>query len=236
VIRAWVLLGGVFLGAFGGVVGGWANQSEVMTSHDSSASLYRSVGRILLPVDLKVATSVILDFSEYSKWALDDINGDDANSQKFIALLRGMEFLVTPEKNSKDAPEEGVFDVFYDVDLIWPFGSKNNRVQLKVRGLERDSLGQVKRLRMELAQSTLVLSSFFVLFEVKADTDRKAWVDFQCETQFAGWIDTFFSVERYKRNIEWRLMKLMRNLAARTEGKAGISKKEVAGSEKLMAD
>lgn len=234
-VRAWVLLGGILLGAVSGT-SVWASQNEVVTSHDSSASLYRSVGRVALPVDdLKVATSVILSFKEYGDWALLGINGDEGNSQKFIALLKGMDFLEGSEKGSSTSAE-GLFDVLYDVDLIWPFGSKNHRVQLRVGGLERDESGQVKRLRLDLSQSNLVLSSFSVLFEVTSDTDRNVWVDFQCETRFAGWIDTFFNVERYKRNIEWRLMKLMGNLVARTALKAGNSKKEVARSEKPMAD
>ena len=63
----------------------------------------------------------LLKYNEYSNWALSGMQGIDKDSEGLIAYFTGIEYCA----------QEDVFIIFFDVNLIWPFGSKGNKMYFK---------------------------------------------------------------------------------------------------------
>jgi len=194
-----------------------AQTRNIETSYEKSSSSYRTLGRVTLSVPIQAATHVIKDFSTYGEWALRGMNGEENNPRGFIALLREMRLQARP--NEFDSTSDGItqFEVLFDIDLVWPFGSRGNRIALVLDSFLEDQ-GQIRSFRLLLPDKNLILDQFLVQFDVD-NRESGVEVTFECRTRFASWIDVFFNVHRYKQNIEWRLLRLIQNLSERTEEK-----------------
>ena len=193
----------------------WARADEVTTHtvYDDEASAYVTRGRVRLKVPFETLTRVAGAFEKYRAWTLLGINGDKANSREFITLLRDVTF-------RRGGPRgRGYFDVRFDIDLLWPFGSEGNSLHFDIRRavyVEPRAERRVRTLEIGLMSDSMVLDTFSLRLEASGDAAGSE-VRFTCRVRFVSLIDTFFSMSRYRYNVEWRIIKVIQNLKAYVE-------------------
>jgi len=165
---------------------------------------------VALDVPYSTLTRVAGEYSKYRVWALEGINGN--GERDFITLLRDVRFQFRPRSTV------GFFVLRFDVDLVWPFGSQGNQIRFAVRGATPSEGGGVRDLHLGLLGENIMIDDFDVRL-VAEPAGAGSVVRFRSRVRFDGFFDTFLSMSRYKRNVEWRIVKVIKNLKAYVEAK-----------------
>ena len=203
----------------GGVAPAWADDVETVTRYDDDTDTYSTDGVVRLSVGIHDVARVAAAFREYRRWSLKGINGDEDNSRDFITLLRDVRYKAGGPRRV------GTFKVKFDVDLIWPFGSEGNFIDFALiesrplKGAPEDA-PHIDRMTIRMAGESAVLDHFSLTLEASGDA-QKSEVRFECRVKFISILDTFFSMARYKKNIEWRIIKVVKNLKVHLESAKG---------------
>ena len=177
---------------------------SVKTVYNDDTDTFRTRGQVTLDVPLQSVTEVAGKLNEYRRWALREIN-TKANGKSFIIQLRDL-------SHTSGGPfGHGLFRLKYDVDLVWPFGSKNQHIDFAVLDVNPNPKGGLDRLTVALHGPNKIIKTFSLVLIAFGD-EKRAVVDFEAQVQLTGFIDTFFPLSVYRRNIEYRIVKVIRNL------------------------
>ena len=196
---------------------------QIKTHFDDDADVYVTTGYLELEVPLDELAVAAADFHGYAKWALNDINRN-ASGDPYITLIRGVEF-----KTGRPLGM-GHFAVRFDVDLIWPFGSKNEVIRFGVMHLKERADGPgIERLTYDLFEDSSVLKTFHLDLHAVGDGQRSR-VNFKARVKLSSLLDTFFSMSAYKKNIEYRIVKILKNLRDYTAEERRLREKKPTGS------
>jgi hypothetical protein len=185
-----------------------ATAIQTTTRYDDDRDEYITSGQIRLDVPFDTLTRVAGELSQYRHWALDGING--SGERDFITLLRDIRF------RPRGVVGLGIFTLHFDVDLVWPFGSKNNLIHFKVAQYVHAPGGGAQELRVILYGENVMIDDFRVRLYARPD-GAGSLVKFHSVTRFDSFFDTFLSMARYKRNVEWRIVKVIKNLKKHVE-------------------
>lgn len=186
-----------------------ADRVHTHTVYDDDTDTYITKGRVEIDVPFAQVVQVAGAFTRYRDWALRGINRRPGG-KTFITQLHDVLY------HPGGAKGRGVFDVVYDVDLVWPFDSEGEVIRFAVTEVVRPPSGGVQRLAVRLGGDSLLIERFsLVLWAI--DRGDGSTVRFESRTRFVGLVDTFFTLSVYRRNIEWRIGKVIRNLRAHVE-------------------
>ena len=188
-----------------------AEKVSTRTVYDDDRDMFVTTGEVVLTVPFETVARVAGAFGAYRDWALADINRRPGG-KSFITRFHDVRFL------AGGAGGRGAFDLVYDVDLVWPFGSENDIIRFAVT--ERRPVdgvpGAVKRLAVELGGDSALIETFELVLWATGD-GAGSTVKFRSETRFVGIVDTFFPMSVYRKNVEWRIGKVIQNLQAHVE-------------------
>ncbi len=188
----------------------FAAKVKTRTYYDDESEAYYTRGDVVLQVPMTDLARVAGALDAYRKWSLKGINGSKKDDRDFITQLRDV------RHGGGGSKGLGVFDVHFDVDLVWPFGSKGNIVRFEITRLVQNPGGGIKSMHLGLYSKNIILKTFNLRLDADGDA-KTSRVKFRSQVRFAGAIDTFFSLARYKKNIEWRIVKVIKNLKAHLE-------------------
>ncbi len=144
---------------------------------------------------------ILTDYSNYNAWMINGLNGKDEVSRNFLLIFKDIDYTTNGH----------AFLLTYDINFIWPFGSTGNVLSLGIE--ESYTSNGMQKLRLaprapiplvEDVVITLVMSTN----RVRAGTD----VGFGVTLVVAPILDFFFSMDLYKRNVEWRVLTIVGNL------------------------
>ncbi len=162
---------------------------------------YVSLGIVDIGLPAESLSSILTDFAHYRNWALKGLDGRDEVSKGFIGILRDVAYL----------PAEEVFVLYYDINLSWPFGSKDHTVRFILKQ-ERSSEGLIRRLSLKLEEKSFTLKDagfYMVLTPYGSGARIKA----TARVKFSWLINLFFHLEKYRKNVDWRIERIIENLA-----------------------
>lgn len=179
------------------------------TLYDDHLDEYTTSGSVRLDVPFDTLTGVAGDFAHYRDWALKGING--GGERDFITLMRDVRF------RPRGSDGLGIFSLTFDVDLVWPFGSTSNLIHFRVVRATPAPNGGVREMQVQLFGDNVMIDAFSLRLTAEPDGPGSR-VRFSSRTRFDGFFDTFLSMARYKRNVEWRIVKVIGNLKAHVEG------------------
>lgn len=179
--------------------------TTVNSIYDENTNHYKTLGTASINLPYNLLGRIANDFKKYDLWALKGINGDSDNSRKFISILKQLLFSNNTRTNS------GFFKMIYDVDLIFPFGQSDESLTFKV--FEHQQVkGLLKKFKITLDEDSLVIDTFDLSVSLMEAQANKTIVEFSCTFKLVGIFDYFFSLERYRYNVEWRILKIIENL------------------------
>ena len=174
---------------------------ETATRYDETTSSFVTTGTVKFDVSRPLLSRVAGDFAGYGRWALKGVNGSAGNDKGFLTLLRSLTF-----HESSSPP---YFQVLYDIDVVWPFGSTGNVIRFALIDVERDAIGPT-RLVASLADSSIAVERFVLEMKLSGN-ESESRVDFRCETKLTPWLNVFFNLEAFRRNVSWRLVQVLHN-------------------------
>ncbi len=152
------------------------------------------------PID-EVAT-ILLKYNDYSNWALNGMQGIDKESEGLIIYFTEIDY----------SPEQEVFIISFDVNLIWPFGSKGNRIDLKaVQNF--NEYGELISITLTPQINFKMVKEVLMEISLRNNENSITSISYLTQIKLAGLLDLFFSLKSYKKNIEWYILKLTNNLS-----------------------
>ncbi len=189
-----------------------AERVVTRTVYDDDREMFVTTGEVTLDVPFETVARVAGAFDRYRAWALVDINRRPSG-KPFITQFHDVRYL------PGGAGGRGAFDLVYDVDLVWPFGSEGDIIRFAVAEVRRvpGAPDAVQRLAVQLGGDSALIERFDLALWASGDA-KGSVVRFKSETRFVGIVDTFFSMSVYRRNVEWRIGKVIQNLQAHVQG------------------
>ncbi len=164
--------------------------------------LYVTRGFLSLPIAFSALREILDDYSTYREWALEGMDGKDPVSKKFIGIFSDIIYL----------PEQHFFEVVFDVNLPWPFGSKGNKIQFKIKEEQNDE--KAKRMTLVMATTSFAVEHASLSFEAYGLSGGSVLI-FTARLKFSSLIGLFFNIDSYKKNVEWRIGRMVKNLKKR---------------------
>jgi len=143
------------------------------------------------------ALAVIRDYGRYHDWATRWMDGKDPVSKNFWATFTDFRF-VKPD----------IMILVYDVNLGWPFGSKDNKAKFKID----DSRADREELSFILAEKPLGLDDARLIFTGEHLPDGGTRIRFSLKATFWGLLLGLINVDSYARDMNWRINKMIENL------------------------
>ena len=180
-----------------------AGEVKTHTWYDDDADEFRTRGHVDLALPLSTVTRVAAAFDGYRLWALRNIN-IKKNGDPFITQLRDVRF-----RSQKGTL--GRFVVTYDLDLVWPFGSEGDQIVFAVKTRRAHPQGGIDRLVVGLGEESALLNHFHLEL-IATGNETRSRVSFYARVEILAVIDAFFSLGRYRENIEYRIVKVVQNL------------------------
>lgn len=209
----WMILLAVFF-AFGAHA---KPKPSAETTYNSDGDFFQTKGHVTVSVPYEKLGNIAADFPKYRDWTMHDIN-KTKNGNKFSILFRDVVY----RKGGRG--RLGIFRIYFDLDWPWPFGAKNKRLDFAILEAEPNGAGGIKKLVIDLERKGALVKTFRLDMRATG-SDSASRVDFESKVKFSGFVDTFFSLSRYRANIEYRLIKVIQNLQRHAE-KATMDTKE----------
>jgi hypothetical protein len=211
----------------------FAQRPQVKTHYDDDIDAYVTQGVIKVGVPLDDLATMAAAFKTYRQWALLGINRN-ASGTPYMTILNRVTY-------HPDRPfGKGHFAILFDVDLIWPFGSDDNVVIFGItHATPRENGPGIGRLAVTLHGDNSLLKRFEIDLTATGD-EKDSQVNFRGVVKLNSLVDAFFSLEGYRKNIEYRIIKVLKNLRAtivkrRAREKAAREKAEKAEKAKAAA-
>lgn len=179
------------------------------TIYDSDHDLFRTTGHVSVDVEIGTLGKIAGTFPAYRDWTMYQIN-EAKDGKKYSILFRDVKY--RPGGRGK----LGIFRVYFDLDWPWPFGAKGKELDFAILKATPNGQGGINHLVIDLEEKGALLKTFR-LDMVASQTSNGSRVDFKAEVKFNGFVDTFFSLERYRQNIEYRVVKVILNLQKHAE-------------------
>jgi hypothetical protein len=170
--------------------------ASVTAATRKEKGIYITEGYIDLPDGGGDRWEVLRDFPGYDSWALKGLDGKDPISAKYLGLFSSLVY---------SGP--GMMTLGFDVNLPWPFGSKGNKTEFRVRNEESQDSG---RLVFSLAKPNFATKTV----DLEIFDDEKAGpgrLRYRLSIRFSWFLEPFFSLQGYREGVEWRILKVVGN-------------------------
>jgi hypothetical protein len=141
----------------------------------------------------------LFDLSKYQAWALKGLDGRDPVSAGYWENFKSIALLATKQ-----------LAVMYDLNLGWPFGSKNNRLLLDV---DDAALAQ-GRISLRLAEKGVIVEELWLELrtELNQTDPSQNSLQFRLGIHFAGIIEPFIDRAKYDAHVNNLVKTLVHDL------------------------
>jgi hypothetical protein len=176
-----------------------------MQTRSDAQGYYLSQGSLDFPQSFTSVQTVLLNFEKYREWATRGQDGRDPVSAKFTGILTKVNYDKAAE----------VLTIVYDVNLFWPFGSKDNPARFKIDA--KPSPGGAGDYRCTIGLHFMDWSIAFedasLGFSLTEKTDKTSRLDFSMKVKLAWFLMPFFPIEAYKLHVEKRVLLMLGSLS-----------------------
>jgi hypothetical protein len=146
----------------------------------------------------------LLKYNNYSKWALNGMQGINKESEGLIAYFTDINFSL----------EESLCLVTFDLNLVWPFGKKGIVMKFKPFQEYYDN-GDLKSITLiPLIESDHVEAVEMEFILLKNKNIDGVSMTYTSRIRLSKFLDFFFSLRSYKRNFEWYIFKMADNFSS----------------------
>ena len=179
------------------------------TEYNAQGDFFHTTGKVNVSVPYTVVGKIAANFGKYRDWGLHEIN-KNKDGKSFSILFKDVVF----RRGGRGGL--GIFRIRFDLDWPWPLGAKNKELDFAILQADTNGAGGINRLVIDLERKGRLLKTFRL--DLKATgTKERSQVTFESKVRFNTVVDTFFSLERFRENIEYRIVKVIQNLQRHAE-------------------
>ena len=169
---------------------------------------YRTCGNIPISASREKIDAVLWNFRDYENWLLDGLTRSDPEAKKLTCTLNSMEYL----------PDSNIFRIYFSMN-IWLLRNREYSIMFTVSPLENSNgikLEVYKEGKIEKIIDSLV-------YTISTDyQDSTTTVYYTGNCRLRGIAARFFTLNLYKKNIEWYIRIFARNFMNRLGSQALI--------------
>lgn len=142
----------------------------------------------------------LLKYHNYSDWAFQGMDGVDKESEGLIVYFTDVIY----------SPEENIFFVTFDINLIWPFGQKGQVMSFKTHQKYNDHSTLESITLTPLLGTKLVEEVEMIFYPTEKSSGTILY--YESRIKLTKFLDLFFTLKSYKKNFEWYVYKMSENL------------------------
>ena len=174
--------------------------------------------------DNRMVGQIAVQYAKYRNWILHEINKSESGNE-FSIIFRDVKYLPGGRGGL------GIFRVVFDLDWPWPFGAKGRQLDFAILKARSNGMGGIDRILFDLERKKGLLKTFSLDMNSKAVGEHST-VSFVGNVKFHSVVDTFFSLARYRENIEYRIVKAVHNLQHHAENQMNAQPPQKQDDEK----
>ena len=179
------------------------------TVYNDETDTFVTTGAINIAVPNRMVGEIAGKYAEYRNWILHEINKSESGNE-FSIIFKDVKYLPGGRGGL------GIFRVVFDLDWPWPFGAKGRQLDFAILKARSNGMGGIDRILFDLERKKGLLKTFSLDMNSKA-VGEQSTVSFVGNVKFHSVVDTFFSLARYRENIEYRIVKAVHNLQHHAE-------------------
>lgn len=186
--------------------------TAVLTADEISAPVttysredgYNTYGQISLSSTREKTDAVLWNFADYENWLLDGLTRDDPEAKKLTCTLNSMKYL----------HDRNIFRILFSLN-IWFLKNREYSIMFTVNPLENGTDG----IRLDVvddSRTTKIIDTLSYTISIDYQGD-KATVYYTGQCKLRGIAARFFTLNLYKKNIEWYIRTFAKNFMNRLE-------------------
>ena len=165
---------------------------------------YSTYGQISLSSTKEKTDAVLWNFADYENWLLDGLTRDDPEAKKLTCTLNSMKYL----------QERNIFRILFSLN-IWFLKNREYSIMFTVNPLENGADG----IRLDVvddSRTTKIIDTLSYTISIDYQGD-KATIYYTGQCKLRGIAARFFTLNLYKKNIEWYIRTFAKNFMNRLE-------------------
>lgn len=163
-------------------------------------------GELDFPVDSSDLSITLLKYNEYNRWALRGMQGVDKESEGLIVYFTDVDY----------DSRQGLFQVIFDVNVIWPIGRKGSVIMM--RPVQKyNNRGELESITLIPLIGTKMVEDALLTFELRR-TPGGSSIAYESKIRLTKFFDFFFTLKSYKKNFEWYVLKVAGNFSDYVNG------------------
>lgn len=165
---------------------------------------YSTYGQISFSSTKEKTDAVLWDFADYENWLLDGLTRDNPETRKLTCTLNSMKYL----------QERNIFRILFSLN-IWFLKNREYSIMFTVNPLENGTDG----IRLDVvddSRTTKIIDTLSYTISIDHQGD-KATIYYTGQCKLRGIAARFFTLNLYKKNIEWYIRTFAKNFMNRLE-------------------
>ena len=187
----------VFILLFCALICGAAEIPTPVTTY-SRQDGYNTQGHVSLSASKEKIDAVLWNFEDYENWLLDGLTRDDPEAKKLTCTLNDMKYL----------PEENQFKVYFSLNF-WFIRNWENSIKFSISTMDGDTEG-IKLDVVKDSRITKIIDTLTYTISIDYQGD-KATLYYTGHCKLRGIASRFFTLNLYKKNIEWYIRTFANN-------------------------
>ena len=179
----------------------WACADEIpapVTTYSNEEG-YNTHGQISLSASKEKIDAVIWNFGDYENWLLDGLTKDDPEAKKLTCTLNDMEYI----------PDENQFKIYFSLNFLF-IRNWQNSIKFAVSPME-DAKEGIKLDVVKESRITKIIDTLTYTISIEHQGDT-ATIYYTGQCRLKGIAARFFTLNLYKKNIEWYIRTFAKNL------------------------
>jgi hypothetical protein len=175
------------------------------TYYDKDSQSFITESQFIVAAPPSTISAIVGDFANYNRWALNKINGNEAGEKNVLTYVNYVNHI----------PDEqwGSFLMNFDLRLVWPFGTEGATINYTITNVRYSDDGKLlEGLTISLTDQNFTTREFVLELEFASQGASAVQINFNCRLRLAAWLNFFFTLDRYRHDIEWRLLRVAENL------------------------
>ena len=192
----------LLLGLFANPVLPATEISDPVTTY-SGEDGYNTYGYIKFSAPKRKIAAILWNFADYENWLLDGLTRDDPEAKKLTCTLNHMNYL----------SDENMVRVYFSLN-IWFLKNKEYSVLFDII-----PLGGGTGIKVDLhedGRTAKILASLFYTISIRFE-GNEAVLEYTGHCKLKGLAARFFTMNLYKKNVEWYIRTFANNFLKRLE-------------------
>ena len=165
---------------------------------------YNTYGQISFSATKEKTDAVLWDFADYENWLLDGLTRDDPEAKRLTCTLNSMKFL----------PDRNIFRVLFSLN-IWLLRNREYSILFTVNPLE-DGIDGIRLDVVDDGRITKIIDTLSYTISIDHQ-GGKATIYYTGQCRLKGLAARFFTLNLYKKNIEWYIRTFAKNFMRKLE-------------------